>query len=152
MPIPEAAHEFLDALDRHDLDTLDSFLSDDFRSGGNTVRDFNKMDMLALLKAYFSAFSDYAFNFSEATQRDDVLSVKYAVSGTHDGVLDLTPLGITITAEPTGKTINLPESSAEFTFDGSDKVVSQVLNQAQGATMTALLEQLGVEAPPIEKG
>lgn len=152
MPISETAHEFLDALDMHDLDALDTFLSDDFRLSGNVIREFDKSAMLALLKAYFTAFSDFSFNVSEATQFDDVLNFKYSVSGTHDGTLDFTPLGISVTAEPTGKTIALPESTSEITFSASGQVIGQRLNQAEGATMTGLLEQLGVEAPPIEKG
>jgi hypothetical protein len=152
MPIAETAHDFLDALDRHDLDTLETFLSGDFQLDGNVSRNFNKMDVLALLNAYFTAFSDFSFNFSEANQLDDVLHVKYAISGTHDGVLDLNPLGMAITVGPTGKTIALPESSSEITFNETGQVTRQVLNQAAGAAMAGLLEQLGIEAPPVEKG
>jgi hypothetical protein len=152
MPISETAHEFLDALDTHNLAAVEAFLSGDFQLGGNVTRDLNKMDTLALLNAYFTAFSDFSFNFSAASQTGSVLQAKYAISGTHDGVLDLNPLGMAITVEPTGKAVALPESSVEITFNNAGQVVRQTMNQAAGAAMADLLAQLGVEAPPIEHG
>jgi hypothetical protein len=105
--------------------------------------------MLALLKAYFTAFSDFSFNFTEAEQTDNVVKVKYHSTGTHDGILDLTPLGIAISLEPTEQKIALPESRAEVHFSESDQVTAQIMQQAEGAAMGDLLSQLGIEMPPV---
>lgn len=149
MPISETSHEFLDAIDHQFLATLDAFLSDDFEASGNltTNRSLNKQHTLALFKAYFDAFSDLDFNVTEASQIDRTLTLKYAITGTHTGTFDLTPLSIETTVAPTQKRIELPQSSMQITFDEQDKVVSIVLNQAPGATMTDLLSQLGAELP-----
>lgn len=152
MPISEAAHEFLDALDMRDLVAIEAFLSEDFQLGGNINHPMGKGSMLALLNAYYTAFSDFAFNFADATQFDEVLNVNYAITGTHDGPLDFTPLGIQLRVEASGTAIAMPQSASEITFNEAGQVVSQVLTQAEGATMTGLVALLGAELPPAELG
>ena len=71
------------------------------------------------------------------------------MTGTHDGPLDLTPLGIAVSVEATEQTISLPLSRAEIHFNDSDQVTAQVVYQAEGAAMSDLLSQLGIEMPPV---
>ena len=147
MPISETAHELFDALDRHDLEAVTAYLRDDFQVSGNVTRPLDKTTYLALLKAYFAAFSDYDFNFSEAAQTGDKLRVKFTVTGTHDGTLDLTPLDIPVTLEATNQRIVLPVSVADLTFDDNDQVESLVMHQAAGGTLNDLVTLLGAETP-----
>ncbi len=147
MPISETAHRLLDAFDNHNLHIIRSYLRDDFQLTGNVLRPMNKTEYLALLEAYFTAFSNFDWNFTEAAQEGQILRLKFAVSGTHDGVLDLNGIGVPVVVEPTGKTVNLPQSSSEITWDENNHVVSQVLHQAAGATLSDLLAQIGAEMP-----
>ena len=147
MPISEAAHDLLDATDTHNLDALAMIFHEDLQFTVNGANAINKAAALALNKTYFDAFSDWNFNFTEAKQTGNVMTVKFAVTGTHDGVLDLRPLGFDIQAAPTGKTIKLPESSATVTFDDTGQVIAMNLQQAEGASMMGMLAQLGVEPP-----
>lgn len=147
MPISETAHEFLDALDSHDMVAIEAFLADDFQLSGNVTQPLTKQGMLALLRAYFDAFSDFDFHFSEATEDQKGLRLKYAITSTHDGPLDLEQVGIPLKVEPTRKTAELPESSMEITFNEQGQVSRMVMNQAQGAAMTDLVAQLGAELP-----
>ena len=77
MPLSEAAHHFFEALDYHDLEALAAIYSDDFQLTGNVTQPLNQDGQMALLKAYFTAFSDFDFNFTEAQQTDNVVRVKY---------------------------------------------------------------------------
>lgn len=147
--LSEAAHEYFEALDYHDMEMLAAILSDDFQLSGNVTQPLDKDNMLALLAAYFTAFSDFSFNFTEAQQTDNVVKVKYRSTGTHNGILDLTPLGIAISLEPTEQKILLPESRAEIHFSDSDQVTAQIMQQAEGAAMADMLSQLGIEMPPV---
>jgi hypothetical protein len=147
MPISEAGHALLDATDDHNLDALAVIFHDDLQFTVNGANAINKAAALALNKAYFDAFSDWNFNFTEAKQIGNMMTLKFAVTGTHDGVLDLRPLGYDIQAPPTGKAIKLPESSAAITFDDNGLVTAMDLQQAEGASMMGLLAQLGVEPP-----
>lgn len=147
--LSEAAHAFFEALDYHDLEMLAAILSDDFQLTGNVTQPLDRDGMLALMGAYFTAFSDISFNFTEAEQTDKVVKVKYHVTGTHDGILDLTPLGVAISLEPTEQKIKLPESRAELHFSDSDQLRAQIAQQAEGAAMSDLLAQLGIEMPPV---
>jgi hypothetical protein len=148
MLISEAAHELFDAFDSHDLDILAAIFRDDLQL---TVDDaaMDKSTMLALQNAYFSAFSNWDYNFSEAEQTDNVLITKYAVTGMHDGVLDLRPLGYDIHAEPTGKSITLPTSTGKVTFDDNGLVIALTLWQAEGADLAGLLAQLDLAPPSV---
>ena len=149
MPITEAAHQFFDALDFHDLAALERILSDDFQYSGNVTQVLDKRGTLALYQAYFTAFSDFEFHFNDAQQKGPSLRVKYQISGTHDGILDLTPLGIAVGVEPTDQTISLPESASEISFNESNQVTAMVMHQAEGASLADMLSQLGIEMPPL---
>ncbi len=149
MPLSEAAHQFFEALDYHDLEALAAIHSDDFQLTGNVTQPLNKEGEMALLQAYFTAFSDFSFNFSEAQQTDNVVRVKYHITGTHDGPLDLSPLGIAVGVEATDQQIALPLSRVEIHLNENDQVTAQVVYQAEGAAMSDLLSQLGIEMPPV---
>ena len=152
MPISETAHEFLDALDSHDMVAIEAFLTDDFQLSGNVTQPLTKQGMLALLRAYFDAFSDFNFNFAGAAEENKVLHLKFAITSTHDGPLDLEQVGIPLKVEPTKKTASLPESSMDIKFNDQDQVSSITMNQAQGAAMTDLVAQLGAELPSTGVG
>ena len=149
MPISETAHDLLDAVDAHDLESLARMLRDDLEVTINDGGSMDRAGVLARLKAYFDAFSNLDFNFSAAEQTGNRLTVTYAISGTHDGVIDLRPLGYDIQAEPTGKTINLPQSSLITVFDDDGLVLAMTLNQAEGAGMPGVLSQLNIELPSV---
>ncbi len=149
MPISEAAHELFDAMDTHDLDTLAAIFHDDLQLTVNDAATMDKAGVLALQKAYFDAFSDWTYNFSAAAQSDNVVTVNYAITGTHDGALDLQTLGYDIQAEATSKSIALPESTATAMFDDNGLVIAMNLQQAEGAGMVGILGQLGIEPPAV---
>jgi hypothetical protein len=145
MIISETAHQLFDALDAHDLDAIAAFLHDDLQVSGSAML-LDKAQLLRLLSAYFNAFSDFDFNFTEATQDGALLRVLYAPTGTHDGRLDLNPLGIAAQVEPTYKSIALPPSAAELTFGPGGRITRWTLHEAEGATLEDLLALLGAEA------
>ncbi|MBZ0299775.1 MAG: nuclear transport factor 2 family protein [Anaerolineae bacterium] len=146
MPISETAHQLFDAFDRHDLTVIGAYLRGDFKLTGN-ADPLNKQGLLNLLAAYFKAFSDFDFNFTEAQEHDHVLRARYAVHGTHDGTLDLNPAGIPVIIPATGKKLALPQSSAEFTFDEDGLVAGLVLHQVPGAALADLVTALGATLP-----
>ncbi|MAS35012.1 MAG: hypothetical protein CL610_13465 [Anaerolineaceae bacterium] len=147
MPISEAAHHFFDALDSRDLETIAAFLHEDFQVKGNVTRELNRDDFLTLLAAYFRAFPDFDFNFTEADQTGRVVHARYAIAGTHKGRLDLTAFDIEPVMMPSDKAIDLPQSDAELTFDADNRVQTLVLNQAQGADLADLVALLTGEVP-----
>jgi hypothetical protein len=147
MPISETAHRLFDALDAHDLVILDAFLRDDFQLTGNITRPMGKREFLALLGAYFQAFSNYDFHFSEANQEGNVVRAMIATTGIHDGTLDLAAAGIPVTVAPTDKSISTPPATGVFTFDSDDLVAALEMNQPAGGGLSDLLAQLGAEMP-----
>lgn len=147
MPLSETAHRLFDAFDTRDLEIIGAYLRDDLKVSGNVTRPMGKPEFLALLSAYYSAFPDFDFNFTEADQTGKTVRAKYAISGTHQRRLDLNPIGTAVTIEPTGTEIHLPQSVMEITFDEDGLVSGLVLHQAPGAAMPDLLSSLGVSLP-----
>jgi predicted ester cyclase len=147
MPLSETAHRLFDAFDAHDLELIGAYLRDELQVSGNITRPMGKPEFLTLLGAYFSAFPDFDFNFTEADQTGKTVRAKYAISGTHQRKLDLNPIGTAVTVEPTGTAIRLPQSVLEFTLDQDGLVAALVLHQAPGAAMPDLLAKLGAALP-----
>ena len=147
MPLSETAHRLFDAFDSRDLELIGAYLRDDLQVTGNVTRPMGKSEFLALLGAYFSAFPDFDFNFTEADQTGKTVRAKYSISGTQQRRLDLNPIGTAVTIEPTGTAIHLPQSVMEFTFDLDGLVSALVLHQAPGGAMPDLLAKLGVALP-----
>ncbi len=152
MPISEAAHELLDALDFRDRPALARLVATDFRCSGTVSALLGRERALALLDICATAFSDFSFNFTGASEADGVLRLRYAVSGTHDGTLDLVPLGIPLRLPPTGTILRLPVSAATFTFNSAGEVADLFLQVAAGAGPGDMITRLGGTLPPYQSG
>ena len=152
MPISEAAHELLDALDFRDRDALARLFAADFRCSGTVSAVPGREGALAVLDICAVAFSDFSFNFTEAREQAGVLRLRYAISGTHDGLLDLYPLGIPLQLPPTGTILRLPASAATVSFNNSGQVVDLFLQVAAGAGPGDMIARLGGTLPPVPSG
>ena len=149
MPISEAAHALLDAFDTHNLDALAAIFHDKLQVMTHEVAAMDKAAMLARQQAYFDAFSNWDYHFAQARQTADVMVVNYAVTGTHDGVLDLRPLGYDIQVEPANQSISLPQSTLTVTFDPYGLVIRMQLHQGKGWDLPGVLDQLGIKPPSV---
>ena len=152
MPISEAAHELLDALDFRDRNALARLFAADFRCSGTVSALLGRGRALAVLDICAAAFSDFSFNFTEAREQAGVLRLRYALSGTHDGPLDLYPLGIPLQLPPTGTILRLPVSAATVTFNSSGEVSNLFLQVAAGAGPGDMITRLGGTLPPVPSG
>ncbi len=152
MPISEAAHELLDALDFRDRNALAKLFAADFRCSGTVSALLGRGRALAVLDICAAAFSDFSFNFTEAREQAGVLRLRYALSGTHDGPLDLYPLGIPLQLPPTGTILRLPASAAAVTFNSSGEVSDLFLQVAAGAGPGDMITRLGGTLPPVPSG
>lgn len=140
----ETLRATLDALEAKDVGTLAGLLSDDFAIEGNTA--LGKQQMLAYMRALFTAFPDFSFGFGKIKEAGDNLQVEMHESGTHTGTFDLNPLGAPVTFPPTGRTFSLPVATVEFTVrDG--KIIWMKEHTTEGGGLDGILAQLGVSPP-----
>lgn len=148
MPISEAAHELLDALDFHDRVALATRFAAHIRCTGSLSLTLERNHVLLILELCSRAFSDLRFNFSEAREAPGALRLRYALRATHDGPLDLAPLGVPLQIPPTGRILRLPSSAATFTFNAAGEVAGLELQFAAGAAPRDIIARLGAALPP----
>ncbi len=146
MATSEFAQGLSSVFEAKDLDAIASYLSDDFTlTPGDPP--FDKQGYLAFLAMYFTAFPDWSWNVSDIRDEGDKIVVTYQPSGTHNGDMDLSAVGIPMTVPPTGIAISAPVQETEFTVSGG-LIVNQHLPPVEGGGLEDILAQLGVELPP----
>jgi len=139
----EIAKKFAGLLESRDVRGLQVFLADDFRAKGAT-RELTKQQTLGYLQIFFTAFPDHHFGFADFWEKGDSIYCTGQETGTHTGVLDLNPFGITVSLPPTGISFKLPKSEFAFRVAG-DKVTFYSEEAVEGGGLAGILEQLGVK-------
>ena len=141
----EVAKRFADLLESGDVKGLQALLADDFKAKGAT-RELTKQQALGYLQIFFTAFPDHRFGFSDFEEKGDLIQCTGQETGTHQGFLDLKPLGMPVSLPPTGKSFKLPKSTYTFRVAG-DKVTFYGEEVVQGGGLAGILAQLGVKLP-----
>lgn len=141
----EVAKRFADLLESGDVKGLQALLADDFRAKGATS-ELTKQQALGYLQIFFTAFPDHRFGFADFEEKGDLIECTGQEIGTHQGVLDLKPLGMPVSLPPTGKSFKLPKSLFTFRVAG-DKVSYYSEEAVKGGGLAGILEQLGVKLP-----
>jgi hypothetical protein len=134
------------ALDSGDLDTVASYLSDDFVFSGPIPEPVGGEQWLGLQRIILAAFPDWSFNLSDVQVTGNGARTTHQISATHTGDFDLSPMGMPV-LPATGKSIKLPVEHAELSFEG-DKVVRFHADVPADGGLPGILKQLGVEMPP----
>lgn len=99
MSAPETEHKalirrYLDAFNDRDHDTLSELLAADVVEHGAHEELHGPEAIIDFLEAHFEAFPDYSGTTEAIIAEDDLVTVRYTVSGTHTGEYqDLEPTG-----------------------------------------------------------
>lgn len=143
----DLAKEFCNALGRGDVENAGRYITDDFVVTGPTPQPLGKAEFLGLHAILARAFPDFNFNISQAVESGNQVELTIQITGTHTGVLDLTPTGMPIPpVPPTGKKIKVAVEHPVLTMQGS-KFSSLNLPVVPGGGLPSMLSQLGLEVP-----
>lgn len=143
----EKAKAFLNVLGRGDAEAAASYLTDDCVVTGPTPEPIGKHEFLGLHSRLAQAFPDWNFNLSEATEEGDKVIMTIAITGTHTGVLDLTPTGMPIPViQPTGKKVQAAEEHPVLTVRNG-KFSNLYLPVVPGGGLMSILAQVGASIP-----
>ncbi len=146
MDIKEQATAFMQALGKGDSETASTYLTPDFTVEGPTPEPLSKQEFLGLHAILARAFPDWSFNVSQAEIEGDQVKLTIEITGTHTGVLDLTPAGLPIPAiAPTGRPIRQPVEHPVLTVRNG-KFSSMYLPVVAGGGLQGVLSQLGIAA------
>ena len=141
----ETAKKVANLLESKDMKALQTLLANNFRAKGGTL-ELNKQQTLEYLQIFFMAFPDHRFDFMDFEKKGDMVYCIGQETGTHQGILDLNPLGMPVSLPPTGKTFKLPKSVFTFRVVGG-KVTYFGEETVEGGGLKGILEHLGVNLP-----
>ena len=141
----DVIQKFIGMVETHDTDGLRNIFADDFIGKGPSF-ELNQEQLIAYMDMLHIAFPDIRFNFTDIEETGNEITFNAQEQGTHTGILDVNAFGIALVLPPTNKSFKLPKTfftarivDGKITFLGED--------HAEGAGLSGLLAQLGVEIP-----
>jgi len=134
---------FLGAFQRGDTATMGQFLADGFGYVGPAPEPLPAEAFLGLVTTFFAAFPDIDWHLETSDVSTDGFVVTTQTSGTHTGVLDLTPLA-GARYEPSGGSFQLPRQ--EFAYGIESELITQITARpAEGTGLSGILAQLELD-------
>lgn len=130
----QLVREYLNAFNDRDRETVTELLADDAVEHGIHEELHGPDEIFDFLDAHFRAFPDYSGSADAVVAEDDVVAVRYTVSGTHTGEYQ--------DVEPTG---HKTEWTGMAMYRVEDGEVAEVWIEED---RLGLLEQLEMVDPP----
>ena len=142
--IPPVIEAYIDGLKRHDVASISETVSDDLAFITATAQ-LTKERFLQMLRALYAGFPDWHYEHDPPQWRDGTVTVRWRQRGTHTGGFALPGLS---PIAPTGKSVQIPEQHFFYTVRG-DKIVAIRPEAIPGGAPAGILQQIGVESPPV---
>jgi len=134
---------YVGAFQRGDTATMAQFLADDFGFDGPAPEPLPAAAFLGLVATFFTAFPDIDWQLETSDSSADGFVVTTQTSGTHTGVLDLTPLAGG-RYEPSGASFHLPRQ--EFAYEIESELVTRITARpTDGTGLPGILAQLELD-------
>lgn len=142
--IPAVFRAYIEGLRAHDVDRIAATLADDL-AFVTPSRTLNNKEFLGMLRALYAGFPDWHYDHDEPEWRGEAIAVRWRQGGTHTGTFAWPGL------EPvpaTGRTVTIPEHFFFYRVR-DDRLVEIRPEPVPGGAPRGILEQIGVESPPI---
>jgi len=130
----DLVRQYLNAFNDRDSETLSELLADDVVEHGIHATMRGVDDILEFQRSHFDVFPDYSGTTEAVVADDDLVAVRYTVSGTHSGEYR--------DVEPTGHTVEWSGMSMYRVEDGE---IAEIWLEED---RLGLLERLEVVDPP----
>jgi predicted ester cyclase len=142
--IPSVLLDYIQGLAAHDIERVANTVANDLRFVAAT-RVLDKPQFLAMLRALYTGFPDWHYEHDPIEARSDCYAVKWRQGGTHTGTWNLPGMD---PIAPTGKPVRIPEHYFFYKIAG-DRIVEIHPDPIPGGAPRGILQQIGVEAPPL---
>jgi predicted ester cyclase len=142
--IPAVLHTYMAGLQAHDVDTIARTVADDLAFVTST-RTLDKDQFLQMLRALYAGFPDWHYDHDEPEWREDGIAVRWRQGGTHTSTFALPGLA---PIAATGKRVTIPEHYFFYRVRG-ERIVEIRPEPVPGGAPRGILEQIGVELPPL---
>jgi len=143
--IPEALRRYIGGLQAHDVDLVGETVSDDLVFVAAT-RNLDKPAFLSMLRALYAGFPDWRYAWPGVELHEGgIYAVKWQQEGTHLGTWNLAGMPA---IPPTGRSVNIPPHY--FFYTVRDGLIVRIRpDPVPGGAPRGILQQIGVEAPPL---
>jgi len=142
--IPPVLLRYIEGLKAHDVERVADTVADDLVFVSATRR-LDKPQFLAMLRALYTGFPDWHYDYDPVEVNDGIYAVKYRQGGTHAGTWTLAGME---PIAPTGKRVQIPEHYFFYKVRG-DKIIEIRPDPVPGGAPRGILEQIGVAVPPL---
>lgn len=139
----ETVQALMDSVQKGDFELATSMLADDFQFSGPVPEPINKKDWLEMSINLKAAFPDLDYHFKMIGTDGNVVRFTSQLSGTQTGTLNLANMKMG-TTPATNKTVSAKTAKTRVTLK-NDKITSWAVEPADGASLSAILGQLGVK-------
>ena len=146
----EIVQALLDSIQRGDFRKAEFLVSKDCQFSGPIPEPIQREAWMGINKNLKKACPNlnYHFHVDRIDGLDGhVVKISAELKGTHSGDLDLSPVGLGVTPA-TDKSFATPREHVKVTIKDS-KVASWVVEPIEGASLKAILGQLGVKLPTV---
>ena len=143
----ETVQALMDAVQKGDLETVESMLADDFQFSGPVPEPINKEAWLGMSSSLRTAFPDLDYHFRVIGTEGDVVRTTSQLSGTHTGSFDLTNMQMGV-IPATNKTFVTTREKTKITVK-ENKITAWAVEPTQGAGLMEILKQLDVEIQAV---
>ena len=143
----EIVQALMDSVQKGDFVNAKSMLADDFQFSGPIPGSINGEAWLGMSSSLKTAFPDLDYHFNVIGADDDVVRTTSQLSGTHRGSFDLTNMNMGV-IPATHQTFSAKLEKTKITVK-ENKITSWAVEPTQGAGLTAILDQLGVNLPTV---
>jgi predicted ester cyclase len=141
---PAVLLDYIEGLKTHDVDRIAGNVADDLVFVAATRR-LDKTQFLAMLRALYTGFPDWRYEYDGIEFNDGVFAIKWRQGGTHTGTWNLAGMA---PIAATGKSVRIPEHYFYYKVrDG--RIVEIRPDPVPGGAPRGILEQIGVAAPPL---
>ncbi len=143
----ETVQALMDAVQKGDFENVKSMLADEFQFSGPIPEPINKEAWLEMSASLKTAFPDLDYHFKVIGTEGNVVRSTSQLSGTHNGVFDLTNMNMGM-IPATNKAFSAKLEKTKVTVK-DDKITSWMVEPTDGAGLLAILKQLEVEVPTV---
>ena len=143
----EIVQALLDSVQRGDFEKAKSLLRNDYQFSGPVPEPINREAWLGIHQNLKKAFPNLDYHFHVDSVDGDVIKISAELKGTHNGVLDLSPVGLGV-IPATNKSFAMPREYGKVTIK-DEKVASWVVDRIEGGGLMGILGQLGIAVPTM---
>jgi len=144
-PIPPVLLTYVEGLKTHDIRKIAATMADDLKFISAT-RILDKEPALKMLTALYAGFPDWSYAYDGIEDRGQGNNaIKWRQDGIHTGTWAMPGMA---PIPPTGKKVRIPEHYFYYRV-ADDKLTMIFPEPFVGGAPRGILEQIGVELPPL---